>query len=130
MIDIKKVLVNIDLTPTAIKAVEWGKTIAQLAGAELILYYDMEELEAVGDYANLFAFPIDPDLEEKTKEKVKKAFFRYLEDFKGNYKYEFICCGKKKLAEYIEENQVDLAVLNEKYLSIVSQLPCQVLITK
>ncbi len=130
MIDIKKVLVNIDLTPSAIKAVEWGKTIAQLANAELILYYDMEELEAVGDYANLFAFPIDPDLEEKTKEKVKKAFYRYLEDFKGSYKYEFICCGKKKLAEYIQENQIDLAVLNEKYLSIVSKLPCQVLITK
>lgn len=130
MINISKVLVNIDLTPTAIKAVEWGKTLASLSGAELILFYDMEETKAVGDYANLFAFPVDIDLEEKTKENVKKAFAKYLKDFEGKYKYEFFCCGKDNLIKYLEENKIDIAVLNEKYMSIVSKTSCPILITK
>ena len=130
MVKIEKILVNIDLTTSAIKAVEWGKTLASLSNAELILFYDMEEVKAVGDYANLFAFPVDVDLEEKTKEKVKKAFEKYLKEYKGNYKYEFFCCGKDNLVNYIKDNNIDLAILNEKYMSIVSKISSPVLITK
>jgi len=130
VIKVEKVLVNIDLSATAIKSVEWAKELASKFGAELILFYDMDEVNALGDYANLFAFPIEPDLKEKTKEKVKKVFEKYLEDFKGNYRYEFICCGKGKLAEFIEQENITVAVLDEKYLSVVPSLKCQVLITK
>ncbi len=130
MVKIEKILVNIDLTPSAVKAVEWGKTLASLSNAELILFYDMDEVKAVGDYANLFAFPVDIDLEEKTKEKVEKAFERYLKEYEGSYKYEFLCCGKDNLVNYIKDNNIDLAILNEKYMSIVSKISCPVLITK
>jgi nucleotide-binding universal stress UspA family protein len=130
VIKVEKVLANIDLTPTAIKSVEWAKELASKFGAELILFYDMDEVNALGDYANLFAFPVEPNIKEKTKEKVKKAFSKYLEDFSGNYRYEFICCGKGKLAEFIENENITIAVLNEKYLSVVPNLKCQVLITK
>ncbi|EDP74235.1 universal stress protein [Hydrogenivirga sp. 128-5-R1-1] len=130
MVKIQKILVNIDLTTSAVKAVEWGKTLASLSNAELILFYDMEEVKSVGDYANLFAFPVEVDLEEKTKEKVKKALERYLKDFEGKFKYEFFCCGKDNLSKYIQENNVDLAILSEKYMSAVSKISCPVLITK
>ena len=130
MVKIQKILVNIDLTTSAVKAVEWGKTLASLSNAELILFYDMEEVKSVGDYANLFAFPVEVDLEEKTKEKVKKALERYMKDFEGSFKYEFLCCGKDNLSKYIQENNVDLAILNEKYMSAVSKISCPVLITK
>lgn len=130
MIKVEKVLANIDLSATAIKSVEWAKEIASKFNAELILFYDMDEVNALGDYANLFAFPVGPDIKEKTKEKVKRAFEKYLNDFEGSFRYEFICCGKGKLAEFIEKENITLAVLNEKYLSVVSSLKCQVLITK
>jgi len=130
MVKIQKILVNIDLTASAVKAVEWGKSLATLSNAQLVLFYDMEETKAVGDYANLFAFPVEVNLEEKTKEKVKKSFERYLKDFEGSFKYEFFCCGKDNLSKYIEENNIDLAILNEKYMSVVSKINCPVLITK
>ena len=130
MVKVEKVLVNIDLSATAVKSVEWAKELASKFGAELILFYDMDEVNALGDFANLFAFPVEPNLKEKTKEKVKKAFQKYLENFDGNYRYEFICCGKGKLAEFIKKENVTIAVLNEKYLSVVPSLECQVLITK
>lgn len=121
MIKVGKVLVNIDLSATAIKSVKWAKELASKFGVELILFYDMDEVNALGDYANLFAFPIEADLKEKIKEKVKRVFEKYLEDFKGNYRYEFICCGKENIT---------VAALDEKYLSVVPSLKCQVLITK
>jgi hypothetical protein len=130
MVKIEKILVNIDLSATAVKAVEWGKTLANLSNAELILFYDMEDIKAAEDYANLFAFPVDINIEEKTKEKVKKAFEKYMKDFNGNYKYEFFCCGKDNLINYIKDNNVNIAVLNEKYMSIVPKISCPVLITK
>lgn len=130
MVDIKKILVNIDITASSVKAIEWGKTLASLSNAELILFYDMEEVKAAEDYANLFAFPLDINVEEKTKEKVKKIFEEYMKEFEGNYKYEFFCCGKDNLTRYIEENKVDLAILAEKYLSITPRIKCPVLITK
>jgi len=130
MVKVEKVLANIDLTPTAIKSVEWAKALAEKFGAELILFYDMDEINALGDYANLFAFPVEADFVEKIKEKVRKTFAKYLEDFGGNYRFEFICCGKGKLAQFIEEEKITVAVLNEKYLSVVPKLNCQILITK
>ena len=130
MAKIEKILVNIDLSSSAVKSIEWGKTLATLSNAQLILFYDMEDIKAAEDYANLFAFPIDVNIEEKTKEKVKKAVEEYMKDFKGNYKYEFFCCGKDNLTNYIKVNNIDIAILAEKYLSIVPKISCPVLITK
>ncbi|RMD47663.1 MAG: hypothetical protein D6834_00400 [Aquificota bacterium] len=130
MAKIEKILVNIDLSSSAVKTIEWGKTLATLSNAELILFYDMGDIKAAEDYANLFAFPIDVNIEEKTKEKVKKAFEEYMKDFQGNYKYEFFCCGKDNLTNYIKENNINIAILAEKYLSIVPKISCPVLITK
>jgi nucleotide-binding universal stress UspA family protein len=130
MIEIKRIVAVVDLSSRSVKIIEWGKTLATLANAELVLYYDMSGIEAMKDYANLFAFPIRPDVSEEAKEKARKAFENELRDFEGSYRIEYACCDVDGLKRVVEAEQPELTILPDELYSLAHKLTTEALIIK
>jgi nucleotide-binding universal stress UspA family protein len=130
MVEIKKIVAVVNLSSRAVKTIEWAKTLATLCSAELVLFYDMSDIEAMKDYANLFAFPVRPDVSEEAKKKAEEAFKKELKDFNGTYRLEFVCCNKDELIKFEQKENPDLVLLPDELYTLAHKIKTEALIIK
>ena len=130
MVDINKIVAVVDLSSTAVKIIEWAKTLAKCCDAELVLFYDMSDIEAMKDYANLFAFPVKPDVSEEVKKKAESAFKKEMHNFDGKYRIEFVCCSKNELIKFEERENPDLVILPDTLHILAHKIKTEALIIK
>ncbi|WP_457639515.1 universal stress protein [Persephonella sp.] len=130
--EIKKVLVCVDLTPVSLKALEWGKTIAEKFGAELVVFHEMEDVYTMIKTSASFGMPASPDLKEKAEKNVLDKLKPLLKDLQTECRFVIEAKGKTadRLVEVVKEEAPELTVITIDYERAVPKVESQVLVIK
>ncbi len=131
MVEIKKILVAIDLSPLSIKALEWAENLKEKYNSELVVFYELEDVFSLIKASLGFSLPIKPHFKEeevkKAEEKIK-TLLRNLDKVK--YIIEAEGTLVKRLPKIVEAEKPDLVVIFEDLEDIVDELNTQILIIK
>jgi len=130
--EIKKVLVCVDLTPLSLKALEWGKDIAEKYGAELVVFHELEDVYTMIKTSASFGLPASPDLKEKAERSVMEKLKPLLNDVGTAVRYVIEAKGKTadRLVQVVDEEKPDLTVITVDYERTIGKLNSQVLVIK
>ncbi|NPA13469.1 MAG: universal stress protein [Aquificae bacterium] len=130
--EIKKVLVCVDLTPVSLKALEWAKMIAEKFSAELVVFHELEDVYTILKTSVSFGLPAMPDLKEKEEKKVIDNLKPLLKDIQTEYRFLIEAKGKTedRLVEITEEEKQDITVIPTGYEKVITKINSQVLVIK
>jgi len=130
--EIKKILVCVDLTPLSLKALEWGKDLAEKYTAELIVYHELEDVYTMIKTSASFGLPASPDLKEKAEKNVIDKLKPLLKDIQTQYRFLIEAKGKTadRLIDIVKEESPELAIITIDYERTVTKLSSQVLVIK
>ena len=130
--DIKKVLVCVDLTPVSLKALEWAKSIAEKYGAELVVYHEMEDVYTMIKTSASFGMPASPDLKERAEKSVKDKLKPLIQNIQTSCRFLIEAKGKtaERIIEVSSDEQPDLTVIPIEYERSVHKINSQVLVIK
>lgn len=129
--EIKKVLVCVDLTPLSLKALEWAKSIAKKYAAQLVVFHEMEDVYTLIKSSASFGLPASPDLKEKAEANVIDKIKPLVKDCE-NIKFIIEAKGKTadRLVEVVNGEKPDITVITDEYERIIPKLNSQVLVIK
>ena len=132
MVNVNKILVCVDLTPTSLKALEWAKDLAKKYGSELVVYHELEDIYTLLKVSTSFGIPSAPDLKENAEKNVKDRIKPLLKDFEGGCRLLIEAKGKviDRLPEVVEEEKPDLTVITQEYERDIVKINSQILVIK
>lgn len=132
MVKISKILVNVDFTTATLKALEYAKDLANKYSAELVVFYEMEDVYILKRTSVGFGMPVPPDLEEKSRKTAQLKMQEAMKNFEGKYKPIIDCCGKMKdrLLKTIEEENPDLVVISSECQDLINKIKQNVFLIK
>jgi len=132
MVKISKILVNVDFTTPTLKALEYAKDLANKYSAELVVFYEMEDVYILKRASVGFGMPVPPDLEEKSRKTAQLKMQEVMKNFEGKYKPIIDCCGKMKdrLLKTIEEENPDLVVITSECQDLINKIKQNVFLIK
>ncbi|SNZ06645.1 Nucleotide-binding universal stress protein, UspA family [Persephonella hydrogeniphila] len=130
--EIKKIVVCVDLTPLSLKALEWAKSLSEKYGAELVVFHEMEDVYTMINTSASFGMPASPDLKEQAEKNVVDKLTPLLKDIEGKYRLLIEAKGKTvdRLVDVVREENPDLTVITIDYERDVPKLDSQILVIK
>ncbi|HHG73881.1 MAG TPA: universal stress protein [Persephonella sp.] len=130
--EVKKILVCVDLTPVSLKALEWAKHLAEKFGSELVIFHELEDVYTMISTSASFGMPASPDLKEQAEKNVVDKLKPLVKDLTVPYRFLIEAKGKtiKRLIDVVDEEKPDVAVIPIEYERDVSKLNSQVLVIK
>ncbi len=131
MVEVKKILVALDLSPLSIKALEWAENLKEKYNAELIVFYELEDVFSLIKASLGFSLPIKPHFKEEEIKKAEEKIKSLLKNL-DNVQYIIEAEGTliKRLPKIVEKEKPDLVVIFEELEDIVDELNTQILIIK
>ncbi len=130
--EVKKILVCVDLTPVSLKALEWAKFLAESFSSELIVFHEMEDVYTMINTSASLGMPASPDLKEKAEKNVIEKLKPLLKDLNVPNRLLIEAKGKtaKRLIDVVNGEKPDITVIPIDYERDVSKLNSQVLVIK
>ncbi len=118
-----KILVIVGKEDKNIKAVDWAVYLGNncKAKSEIIIYYDLREINYLKELAFAFGVQVEIDIDEKEKKKAEARLKELLKNFVGDYKIEFFNSGRKKekVKEVVESVKPDLIITTLEYINTI-----------
>ncbi len=130
--EIKKILLNFQFDTVSLKALELAKGLAQKYNSQLVVFHEVVDVYMMKKVAVGFGMPVQPDLDERSKESAKMRIEDITKDFKGDLKVIIEVAGrvKDRLPIVVKEENPDLVILTEEYEYISKKIGKNVLIVK
>ena len=132
MVEIKKILVNIQFDGTSLKALELAKDLAKKYKSQLVVFHEIVDVYMMKKVATSFGMPVPPDIDEKSKKSASEKIEDLLLDFNGNRKVIVDISGRVKdtLPKFVNEEKPDLVVITDEYEYISKKVNVNTLIVK
>ncbi|WP_456465517.1 universal stress protein [Persephonella sp.] len=130
--EVKKILVCVDLTPISLKALEWAKYLSEQFKSELVIFHELEDVYTMISASASLGMPASPDLKEQAEKNVLDRLKPLLKDLSVPYRFLIEAKGKtiKRLIDVVDEEKPDIAVIPIDYERDVPKLSSQVLVIK
>lgn len=132
MVEIKKIMVNIQFDGASLRALELAKDLAEKYNSQLVVFHEIVDVYMMKKVAASFGMPVPPDTEEKSKKSALEKIEDLLSDFKGNRKVIVDISGRVKdtLPKFVNEEKPDLVVITDEYEYISKKVNVNTLIVK
>ncbi len=132
MVEIKKIMVNIQFDSASLRAVELAKDLAQKYNSQLVVFHEIVDVYMMKKVAVSFGMPVPPDLEEKSKKSATSKIEDLLNNFNGEKKIIVDISGRVKdaLPKFVQEEKPDLLILTDEYEYVAKKLDVNTLIVK
>jgi nucleotide-binding universal stress UspA family protein len=130
--ELKKIVVCVDLTPLSLKALEWAKSLSKKYEAELVVFHEMEDVYTMINTSASFGMPASPDLKEQAEKNVVDRLTPLLKDIEGRYRLLIEAKGKTvdRLIDIVREEKPELTVITVDYERDIPKLDSQILVIK
>jgi len=130
--ELKKIVVCVDLTPLSLKALEWAKSLSKKYEAELVVFHEMEDVYTMINTSASFGMPASPDLKEQAEKNVMDRLTPLLKDIEGKYRLLIEAKGKTvdRLVDIVREEKPELTVITVDYERDIPKLDSQILVIK
>lgn len=132
MVEIKKILVNIQFDGASLKALELAKDLAKKYNSQLVVFHEIVDVYMMKKVATSFGMPVPPDTDEKSKKSALEKIEDLLADFNGDKKVIVDISGRVKdvLPKFVSEEKPDLLILTDEYEYIHKKVNVNTLIVK
>lgn len=132
MVEIKKIMVNIQFDGASLRALELAKDLAEKYNSQLVVFHEIVDVYMMKKVAASFGMPVPPDTEKKSKKSALEKIEDLLLDFNGNRKVIVDISGRVKdtLPKFVNEEKPDLVVITDEYEYISKKVNVNTLIVK
>ncbi|WP_028950138.1 universal stress protein [Sulfurihydrogenibium subterraneum] len=132
MVEIKKILVNIQFDGASLKALELAKDLAKKYNSQLVVFHEIVDVYMMKKVATSFGMPVPPDTDEKSKKSALEKIEDLLADFNGDKKVIVDISGRVKdaLPKFVSEEKPDLLIITDDYEYINKKVNVNTLIVK
>lgn len=132
MVEIKKILINLQFDGASLRALEIAKDLATKYNSQLVIFHEIVDVYMMKRVAASFGMPASVDIEEKSKKSAKEKIDDLLADFSGDKKVIIDISGRIKdvLPRFVKEENPDLVVLTDEYEYMAKKLNVNTLIVK
>ncbi|WP_457625046.1 universal stress protein [Persephonella sp.] len=130
--ELKKIVVCVDLTPLSLKALEWAKSLSKKYEAELVVFHEMEDVYTMINTSASFGMPASPNLKEQAEKNVVDRLTPLLKDIEDKYRLLIEAKGKTvdRLVDIVREEKPELTVITVDYERDIPKLDSQILVIK
>ncbi|WP_297889883.1 universal stress protein [Sulfurihydrogenibium sp.] len=132
MIEIKKILINLQFDGASLRALEIAKDLAKKYNSQLVVFHEIVDVYMMKKVASSFGMPVPPDTDERSKKTAQEKINDLLVDFDGDKKVIVDISGRIKdvLPKFVKEENPDLVILTDEYEYIVKKINVNTLIVK